>query len=380
MAGHADGAPVDRVTLFLCGDVMTGRGIDQILPQPCDPAIHEPCADSALDYVDLAEQAHGPVPRAVDASYIWGEALGELARVAPQARIVNLETAITCHEDWLPKGINYRMNPAHVACLTAAGIDCCALANNHVLDWGQRGLADTLLALHTAGIRTAGAGCDSAEAEAPAVLPLAGGGRVLVFSLGCESSGVAASWAATPRRPGVARLDDLSPAAADAIGARVRAVRRPGDLVVVSIHWSGNWGYAIPAAELHFAHALIERAGVDVVHGHSSHHPKAIEVYRGKLVLYGCGDFINDYEGIGGHERFRGDLGLMYFPTFDVATGRLLGLELVATRLRRFRVERATAAETLWLRAVLDREGTPFGSGTQPGLGGRIQLRWQGDC
>ena len=62
---------------------------------------------------------------------------------------------------------------------------------------------------------------------------------------------------------------------------------------------------------------LIDNAAVDIIHGHSSHHIKGIEIYKGKPVIYGSGDFINDYEGIGGHEYFRGDLSLMYFVTFD---------------------------------------------------------------
>jgi poly-gamma-glutamate synthesis protein (capsule biosynthesis protein) len=83
---------MNPATLFLCGDVMTGRGIDQILPRPGDPAIREPYMDSALGYVQLAEEANGPIPRPVDASYIWGDALAEFQRVKPQARIINLET------------------------------------------------------------------------------------------------------------------------------------------------------------------------------------------------------------------------------------------------------------------------------------------------
>ena len=51
--------------LFLCGDVMTGRGIDQVLPQPCEPGLHEDYVQSAMEYVEPAEAANGPIPRAV---------------------------------------------------------------------------------------------------------------------------------------------------------------------------------------------------------------------------------------------------------------------------------------------------------------------------
>lgn len=65
-------------------------------------------------------------------------------RAAPDFRIINLETSITTSEDWAPKDIHYRMHPANIPCLTVAKVDCCVLANNHVLDWGRSGLVETL--------------------------------------------------------------------------------------------------------------------------------------------------------------------------------------------------------------------------------------------
>lgn len=368
---------MNSIKLFLCGDVMTGRGIDQILASPCDPAIHEGYLESAVDYVTLAEHVNGAIPCRVEASYIWGDALGEFERFRPDLRIINLETAVTASDDWLPKGINYRMNPANVACLAAAAIDCCVLANNHVLDWGERGLIETLDTLERAGLRTAGAGRNRSSAEAPAVLPVGQKGRVLVFSVGMDSSGVPRKWAAAEDHPGVDFLPDLSQRSVERFTQRIRAARRPGDLVVFSIHWGGNWGYEITREETSFARALIDAGAVDVVHGHSSHHPKAVEVHRGKLILYGCGDFINDYEGIRGHEEFRGELGLMYLPTLEAVSGRLLRLELVATQMRRFQVRRASDADAGWLRAVLDREGRRFGTRTLDLPDGRIELQWE---
>jgi poly-gamma-glutamate capsule biosynthesis protein CapA/YwtB (metallophosphatase superfamily) len=361
--------------LFLCGDVMTGRGIDQVLRHPSDPVLHEGYAASALGYVRLAEECNGPIPRAADPAYIWGDALAELERTAPAARIVNLETAVTASDDWLPKGINYRMHPANVACLAAARIDCCALANNHVLDWGRAGLLETLATLNGAQLKTAGAGANRSSAETPAALQLNGAGRLLVFSFGMESGGIPPDWAAGADAPGVDFLPDLSSASLARIGERVRSAAAPGDLVLASIHWGGNWDYEVTDAERRFAHALIDRAGVHLIHGHSSHHPKAIEVHRGKLILYGCGDFINDYEGIRGHEAFRGDLGLMYFPDLEAGSGRLLRLELVPMRRLRFRVTRAGEADTCWLCDTLDRESRRFGVRTGMRADGRIELQ-----
>ena len=360
--------PERTVTLFLAGDVMTGRGIDQILPRPGDPRLFEPYVSSALEYVALAERENGPLPRPVGFSYIWGDALAELERVAPDARIVNLETAVTTRgEPWPGKGIHYRMAPANLPCLTAAGLDCCVLANNHVMDWGAAGLDDTLAALRAAGLRSAGAGRDEAEARTPAAIGHRQAGRVLVFAFASETSGVPREWAAGPGRPGVNLLEDLSARSGEAAAPRIAAERRSGDIVVASVHWGGNWGYDVSDEQRSFAHALIDGRGADVVHGHSSHHPKGIEIYRGRPILYGCGDLINDYEGIEGYEAFRPGLSLMYFPSFDADSGRLLEFTLSPMRLRRMRLERATRDDAAWLRVALGRLGTriePRGDGT----------------
>ena len=84
-----------RVTLSLCGDVMTGRGIDQILPHPSEPKIHETWVASAAEYVKLAEQAHGRIAKPVDFAYLWGDVLSEFERRRADVRIINLETAVT---------------------------------------------------------------------------------------------------------------------------------------------------------------------------------------------------------------------------------------------------------------------------------------------
>ena len=354
---------------------MTGRAIDQILPYRNDPRIYEPYLRDARDYIVLAERLNGTIPRPVSFDYIWGDALAELARVAPDVRIVNLETAVTTHDEHLPKGINYRMHPSNTGVLNAAGIDCCALANNHVLDWGNKGLAETLAALQRAGIHSAGAGLDLKQAQSPAIVPVTDQGRVLVFAFGSEYSGIGRDWAATGTRPGIDLLPDLSEKTVDAVAERVTRTKTQGDIAVASIHWGGNWGYEIPPGQRRFAHGLIDRAGIDVVHGHSSHHVKGIEVYRGRLIIYGCGDFISDYEGIRNYVDYRPDLGLMYFPMLDASTGRLLELGLKATRIRRFRIQQATSKETDWLKNVLNREGGPLGTGVKQADEGQAGLR-----
>jgi poly-gamma-glutamate synthesis protein (capsule biosynthesis protein) len=147
--------------------------------------------------------------------------------------------------------------------------------------------------------------------------------------------------------------------------------------VVASIHWGGNWGYKIPREHTDFAHRLIDQAGVDIIHGHSSHHVKAIEVYKEKLILYGCGDFINDYEGIGGYQEFRGELSLMYFAAVDPSSGNLLRLQMTPTRMKRFQVIRASNKEARWLTNTLNREGRAFGVQVRLNNNNRLTLKWK---
>jgi len=363
------------VRLFLGGDVMTGRGIDQILPQPCDPALHESYVRSSLDYVRLAEELNGSIARPVDPAYIWGAALEEWRRAKPDVRIANLETSITRSEEYEDKGINYRMSPENAACLTAAGIDCCVLANNHMLDWGRGGLLDTLASLRKLKIKAAGAGRNRDEAGTPAIMPVGGDDRVLVFSYGLSSSGVPRNWAAGRDAPGVNFLADLSEASIDRVCAQIARVRRAGDSVVVSLHWGSNWGYDILPEETRFARALIDRGGVSVIHGHSSHHFKAAELYRDGVILYGCGDFINDYEGIEGYEGYRGDLSLMFFADVAPKSGAVVGLEIVPLQIKHFRLNRPSDQDFDFVRQRLSRESQRFGVDVTVAAPGRLALK-----
>ena len=319
----------------------------------------------------------GDVMTPVSFDYIWGYALERLELESPDLRLINLETSITSSDDyWRGKGIHYRMHPKNIAVLEAARIDVCTLANNHVLDWGYKGLTETLETLGQHDIKAAGAGGDLHEAEAPAVLK-AGTGRVLVFSVGSTSSGIPARWAATEDSPGVNLIRNLDGKAVERLQHQIRFLQQQGDVVIASVHWGGNWGYEIPAQQVEFAHQLIDVAGVDIVHGHSSHHVKGIEVYRGRLILYGCGDLVNDYEGISAREGFRSDLGLMYFATFDPTSGRLTGMRMVPVQMKNFRLNRPSVRDVHLLWRVLDRECKSLGTRVELSIQDRIlTLHW----
>lgn len=366
--------PARELSLFVCGDVMLGRGVDQILAEPCEPTLHESYIDDARDYVALAEQRSGPIEWRVPPAYPWGDALEILDGVRPHARIINLETSITRSHDYdRDKGIHYRMSPQNAACLAVARIDVCVLANNHVLDWGERGLLETLDTLDHLHIPHCGAGRSLDEATRPAIIDLHERGRIAVFAIGGMDAGVPPWWEAGLDRPGV----NVAQAFDDPTFARMRAAIEPWrderTTIVVSVHWGGNWGYGVPRAHRHFAHHLVD-AGVHLVHGHSSHHVKGIEVYKGQPILYGCGDLLTDYEGIHGHEAFRGDLGLLYVPTFGPA--HTLGkLAMFPTRMHRLQLRRCDAEATQWLASTLARCGEELGTGVELD-GAQLRLTW----
>jgi len=249
------------------------------------------------------------------------------------------------------------------------------LANNHVLDWGYDGLSETLKTLDAAGIAHAGAGNDAEEAMLPAVLDTAGDGRLLLFSFGSRTSGIPEDWNATSICPGVNLLDDFSEATAARTADQMRAYQQPGDLIIASIHWGSNWGYEIPRDQIMFAHRLIEE-GIAIVHGHSSHHVKAIEVSKGRLILYGCGDFLTDYEGISGYEMFRGDLALMYLIEIDSHSGELITARLAPMRTRQFRLGHASTADAQWLCKLLSELGAPFSTGARFEKDNSFTLEW----
>jgi poly-gamma-glutamate synthesis protein (capsule biosynthesis protein) len=356
-----------RLRLALCGDVMLGRGIDQILPYPGNPAIYVSPGGitDANVYVRAAEQRHGAIPASRAFDYVWGEALSVFAGFAPDLRLINLETAITTQgKPWPNKWIHYRMNPRNVAVLVHADVDFCALANNHVMDWGYVGLAETVNTLATAGIAHAGVGGKRASASSPAILPVPGKGRAIVVSFAMLSGHMPSPWAADAKKPGV-NLIEASERGLDAVKQSVAGVKRPGDVLIASVHAGNNYGHEIEPGERELFRRLIDEAKFDLIQCHSSHHVKAIELHNGRPILYGTGDVINDYEGLPvtpERAAFLPSVGTIVFADFSPADRSCTGLFLCPTRLRRMRVERASADDAQSLAAILSRESAQFGT------------------
>jgi poly-gamma-glutamate capsule biosynthesis protein CapA/YwtB (metallophosphatase superfamily) len=304
------------ITVALVGDVMLGRKVNDAL-------------------------------RTLRPEQPWGDVLPLL--VSTDLRIVNLECALTDHErPWMrtPKVFHFRADPSAVEVLRAARVDCCSLANNHTLDFEERGLLDTLEHLKAAGIRYAGAGLDREEAARPALLTARSDRPSRVAMLAVTDN--EPPFAAGSDRPGANYLPvSLEPEVLHRVEATVTAVREAGaETVVFSNHWGPNMVQRPSVLFRQFAHAVIDR-GADVYYGHSAHIFQGVEIYRGKPILYDTGDFIDDYAV---DPRLRNDWSFLF--KISLEGGEFRRLELFPVTLPYARVQLAKGSEQ---EAILDR-------------------------
>lgn len=246
----------DRIVLGLMGDVMLGRNVDAA----------------------MARNGY---------RYVWGDLLPTLC--GTDLNLANLETTLTHSNRKVPKTFNFKAGPDKVVALTDANIKIVNLANNHVLDFGEAGFSDTLKTLDAAGIKFVGAGKDDTAAAKPLVLSLKGISLGIVGFTDNEPT-----WKAGAARPGVNYIDIDSPNDRNNALAAISRLRKETDIVIVTIHWGPNMKAFPDRLFIDFAHAMVEH-GASLVHGHSAHNFQGVEVYRGKLIFYDTGDFVDDY-------------------------------------------------------------------------------------
>ena len=270
----------------------------------------------------------------------WGDVLPHLLQA--DLRIVNLECALTLHrKPWTRswKMFHFRADPGAVRVLLAAHVDACSLANNHILDFEERGLRDTLRVLRKTGIRHAGAGDNADAAAAPALLDVAGDSPCRVALLSCTDN--EPGFAAGADRPGTHYLPvSLSVYTLTRIASSIAQARAQGaELVVFSNHWGANF-VERPSHEFRqFARRVIE-LGADVYHGHSAHICQGIEIHQGKPILYDTGDFIDDYAV---DPQLRNDRSCLFKLMFE--RGKLCRIELLPVSLSVARVALAQGKE-----------------------------------
>jgi poly-gamma-glutamate synthesis protein (capsule biosynthesis protein) len=287
-------------------------------------------------------------------SGVWGSTLDRLC--ALDGLVANLECCVSERgERWPEKTYHFRADPAvAVPALEAADTSVVSLANNHVLDFRAPALQDTRSHLADAGIAHVGAGTDRDTALDPAVVD-AGGLIVATVAFTDRRE----SFAATETEPGTAyaslKTSDLSTRAL--VGAALdRAGTHDPDLLVASLHWGPNWETSPDDDQQAFARWLIDR-GVDVVHGHSAHVLQGVETYRGRPILYDCGDFVDDYSRKDGFHNKHSALFEM-----DVTDGRLDGIRIVPIRIENEAATLANGEAAAWVREAVRERSEQFGT------------------
>ncbi|MEK6589687.1 MAG: CapA family protein [Nitrospinota bacterium] len=251
-----------NITIAFTGDVMLGRLVN--------------------DYVILANKL---------VTHVWGDMIDLLK--GADLIIINLENAIArSGKPWskTPKVFFYRSDPKAIHVLKAAGVDYVTLANNHVLDYDEDAFIETLHHLEKNKILYAGAGRDIGEASRPAFLE-AKGIRIAIIAFTDNMP----EWEATETNPGVNYIEvSVDEKNFGRLRKSIEDVKNKSDLVIISAHWGPNMMQRPSKAFKEFAHAVID-AGADIFHGHSAHIFQGIEIYRGRLIMYDTGDFVDDY-------------------------------------------------------------------------------------
>lgn len=198
--------------------------------------------------------------------------------------LANFENPVLEDAVYHPEAPTFNGDLRLLPILTQGGIDGVTLANNHILDAGVPGLEETLGHLGDAGISYAGAGADLDAAREPMIFDLGG---VEVGVLSCQNV-PSYEWAwATEEFPGTAPLQE------DIVREDIERLRPEVDLLVVMPHWGIEYTAPPEPEQVELAHAMVD-AGADLVVGDHAHWAKGIEVYDGKPVFYGTGNFLFD--------------------------------------------------------------------------------------
>jgi poly-gamma-glutamate synthesis protein (capsule biosynthesis protein) len=282
-----------KMIVAVAGDLMMGRGIDQVLDFPGSPLLWEEMAD-ARGYVALAA-------RKVPPYFLEGKNIFRHLSLHNRQDlfIANLETSVTRSSNFANKEIHYRADPRNIYFLLQLQVKLgcpllLSLANNHVLDFGVEGLRETLLTLKQHGLGVVGAGRNIEEASQPYTYR-----HCKIYGVCHPSSGVPLSWAATSTRPGVFLLEEL----------KSFHLEDSKSEKVLMIHYGPNWQRRIDKQFQQFCRYLIDRYHFKLIVNTSPHHVMLVERYHNAIICHGVGDFINDYYGIGGHKDFSPEVG-----------------------------------------------------------------------
>ena len=348
---------------------MLGRLVDQLLPVH----VYEP--EEARHVASFL--ARNPKLRGYSHKSPWGSVLPLLEDT--DLNIINLETSVTSGgRKWPDKVFNYRMHPDNLKVLRPARIDCASLANNHTLDFSESGLRDTIASLEREGISFAGVGLNEEDCTKPALLEMPSSLHKTPKETDKHKVAV---WSAADHPQewiGVRgfNLIDYSSKTRNRLKNSISQLTEDNvSLKVFSVHWGPNYCWH-PAAEIRsLAHFLIDECGIDIVHGHSSHHIQGVEIYQGKLIIYGCGDFVDDYAL---NPDYRNDISAVWRVHLNQHEDRLMlnKLEVYPTKIQNFQAERLSRQEPdhAWAVGKFRQLCEEFGTQVENDVGPQDQI------
>jgi poly-gamma-glutamate synthesis protein (capsule biosynthesis protein) len=197
---------------------------------------------------------------------------------------LNLETPVTSQGQPQPKTYHFATTPAAFSALRDAGVELVNVANNHILDFGQTGLADTLAAAKAAHFPYVGAGVNASAAWAPYVTTIKGT-KIAIVGVS-QVAELASSWVATTSRPGEANAINL----AETLAA-VRAAKRLAPIVIVFMHW-GTEGMACPDQNQLSLAPKLAAAGASIIIGSHAHMLQGSGWLGHTFVAYGMANFL----------------------------------------------------------------------------------------
>ena len=319
--------------LLFVGDLMIGRSVSEYLQRNL----------TSNDEEQLSRK-YKKQNNNIYAS-LWGNTLPIFHNA--DARFINLECCITTHDVPYPnKPFNFRTHPSNVRVLNEAKINYANLANNHILDYNYSGMVETIKTLDDNNIKWAGAGDNLIEAGTPTVVDV-GGLKIAVIGSADHPN----EFKSTNSKYGINYVDIIGEMGVNSIYSISNFIERTKtaiqklrnkekiDLVVLSIHLGPNYLWEVPDNHQIFVRQLIDKVGVNIIHGHSSHHIKAIEIYKGSVIMYGCSDFIDDYQI---SDEYRNDLSFIYELLYDTTNKQFIRCELTPTVISNLQTKIAT--------------------------------------
>ena len=308
----------NNISIGFAGDVMIGRGVNAA----------------------ITDKGY---------SYPWGNMLPILKNT--DINIINLEAALTNSNKKVYKVFNFKASPDRIKTLEEACVTIVNLANNHILDFSEEGLIETIQTLDNSGIKHTGAGRNENEAEKPVIRTVKNSTLGMLGFTDNEPG-----WKAGNSTSGVNYIDISNSDDCKKALTAISTLDKKTDLVIVSIHWGPNMNEEPERHFIDFAHAMIEH-GADIIHGHSAHNFQGIEIYRHKLILYDTGDFVDDYAV---DPYFRNDHS--FFFKVEASQQGIEKVVLIPVLISKYQVNLASGEDYKWSIQRMQKLSSKFGT------------------